>query len=224
MPVSSIALQSCALFQQAPAPVVQQIAAQMQLVLLKRREVLLTEGKNFGGLGVVLQGRIQAIDHTVDGREVALSSVEVGGTVGHVNLLAPRPTEMTWIAASASSVAVLAPGPARELLRSSWLSLHLASDMAQQVCEFLEWQKIQSLHPVSARICAWLLRDSALSGAVMIRTHADVAWRLNTTRESVTRVLQRLQAEGVIGRDADLWRVERRDRLAELAHGESRAE
>ena len=224
MPVSSIALQSCALFQHAPQAVIQQVASQMHLVLLKRREVLLTDGRNFAGLGVVIQGRIQAVDHTVDGREVALHSVEIGGTVGHVNLLAPRPTDLTWIAASASSVAVLGPGPARELLQNPWLSLHLASDMAQQVCEFLEWQKIQSIHPVSARICAWLFRDSAISGSVTIRTHADVAWRLNTTRESVTRVFQRLQAEGIIGRDGDLWRVERRERLAELAHGESRAE
>ena len=53
-------------------------------------------------------------------------------------------------------------------------------------------------------------------------THAELAWRLNTTRETVTRVLQRLLTDGILSRDGDLWLIERPDLLSDLARGEDR--
>jgi len=223
MPVSGLALRSCSLFAQAPEDLVEQASRQMDIVHLKRREVLLSGGGPFRGLGVVLQGRVQAIDYTIDGREVALFSVEPGGMFGQANLVAPRPIEMTWVASSPATLAVMSPRDAAALFQHAQMSLHLATDMAQQVCDFLSWQKVQSVHPVSARVCAWLLLSLAAGELVEIQTHAQLAWRLNTTRESVTRILQRLQADGVLRREGDRWRVARPDKLRELAQGESRS-
>jgi CRP-like cAMP-binding protein len=223
MPISSLALRGCGLFAKVPEVVVARAAAQMDIVQLKRREVLQPDGRPFRGLGVLLQGRIQAIDHTIDGREVALSSIEPGDVFGHANLMAERPFELTWVATSASSVAVMAPEPAMALFQDAQMSLHVAADMAQQVCEFLGWQKILSVHPVSARVCAWLLWHATESGGVPRYTHAELAWRLNTTRESVTRVLQRLQADGVLQLDGEAWRIARMDKLRELSQGEGKA-
>lgn len=223
MPVSGLALRSCPLFARAPEELVEQASRQMEIVHLKRREILLSAGAPFRGLGVVLQGRVQAIEYTIDGREVALTSVESGGAFGQASLMAPRPIEMTWVAMSPATVAVMAPREAVALFRHAPMSLQLATDLAQDVCEFLSWQKILSVHPVSARLCAWLLWNMSGEGLVEIRTHAELAWRLNTTRESVTRVLQRLQADGILRREGEMWRAVGRDRLAELAKGEARA-
>jgi CRP-like cAMP-binding protein len=136
--------------------------------------------------------------------------------------MAPRPIALTWVAASPSTVAVMAPDAAMALFQHAQMSLHLAADMAQQVCEFLSWQKILSVHPVGARVCAWLLWNTTSSAVVAIHTHAELAWRLNTTRESITRILQRLQADGILRRDGEVWRVADADRLRELAQGETR--
>lgn len=223
MPVAVLALRTCNLFAQAPDNLVEQAARQMEILLLKRREVLLLAGKPFRGLGVVLQGRLQAIDHTIDGREVALASIEAGGAFGHVDLLSPQPIEMTWVAMSPVTLAVMAPHDARTLFTHSEMSLSVATDMARQLSEFLGWQKIQSVHPVSARICSWLLLSGQRSAEVVIHTHAELAWRLNTTRESVTRVLQRLQSEDILLREGDSWRIAKPDKLRELAQGEPRA-
>ena len=104
MPVSELALRSCKLFSDAPQEVLEQASQQMEIVQLRRREVLTYASKPFRGLGVVLQGRIQAIDQTLDGREVALQTVEASEAFGQVNLLATQPVQMVWIAAVSLSL------------------------------------------------------------------------------------------------------------------------
>lgn len=221
MPVSALALRNCPLFAQAPESIVEQASQQMQIMHLKRREVLLISGRPFRGLGVVLQGKIQAVDHTIDGREASLATIESDGVFGQANLIAARPIDLTWVAVSPSTLAIMPPPSAMAMLTDADMSLRFAKDLAQQVCEFLSWQKILSVHPVSARVCAWLAWSAIDRSALTIPTHAELAWRLNTTRESITRTLQRLQADSILRRDGDSWLIENAAMLTELARGES---
>lgn len=206
-----------------PDSLMESASLQMEIVNLKRRQVLLIGGRPFRGLGVVLQGRLQAIDHTIDGREVALSTVEANGVFGQVNLIAERPIDMTWIAVSATTLGVMQPQAAIGLLQNADMSFRVATDLAQQVCEFLSWQKILSVHPVSARVCAWLSWTAAGKPELIFPTHAELAWRLNTTRESITRTLQRLQADDILHRLGDRWKIQKPAALEELARGEAGA-
>jgi len=210
----------CSLFALAPAPVLEQASLAMEIIHLRRREVLLVAGRPFTGLGVVLQGRLQAIDHTIDGREVALASIEANEVFGQANLIAAHPIDLTWVAMGATTLAIMPPQAAILLLKDADMSFRIASDLAQQVCEFLSWQKILSVHPVSARVCAWIIWNAAGKLELALPTHAELAWRLNTTRESITRALQRLQADEILQRDGDRWLIEKPLILSELARGE----
>ena len=177
----------------------------------------------FNGLGVVLQGSLQALDLTLDGREAALMTVPLYETFGHANLLAARPVALTWVASSVSTtVAVMPSERAQELMQFPEVALGVARLLAQEVCELLGWQKIQSVHPVSARVCAWLQLQAKPGLALRLPTHAEIAWRLNTTRETVTRVLQRLLTDGVLLRDGEVWLVAQPTLLHDLARGEDR--
>ena len=223
MAIHHLALAPCGFFTNASPAAVQFAAAHMQLVHLKRREVLGDGKQPFQGLGVVLQGSLQALDLTLDGREAALLTATLHETFGHANLLAAQPVALTWVAASPStSVAVMNSQAAQELMAFPEMALGAARLLAQEVCSFLGWQKIQAVHPVSARVCAWIEHQSAADSALRIPTHAELALRLNTTRETVTRVLQRLLTDGILRREGDLWLIERRDLLSDLARGEER--
>lgn len=223
MAIHPITLASCRFFTNASPAAVQFAAAHMQLLHLKRREVLGDGKQPFNGLGVVLQGSLQAVDLTLDGREAALLTTSLHETFGHANLLAIQPVALTWVAASPStSVATMAAEAALELMSFPDMALGAARLLAQDVCSFLGWQKIQAVHPVSARVCAWLQYQSAAESALRLPTHAELAWRLNTTRETVTRVLQRLLTDGVLRRDGELWLVERPELLRDMARGEER--
>ena len=223
MAIHHLALAPCGFFTNAPPAAVQFAASHMHLVHLKRREVLGDGKQPFHGLGVVLQGNLQAVDLTLDGREAALLTATLHETFGHANLLAAQPVLLTWVAVSPStSVAVMDSQAAQELMTFPEMALGAARLLAQDVCSFLGWQKIQAVHPVSARVCAWLLRQSIKDRVLRLPTHAEMAWRLNTTRESVTRVLQKLLTEGVLRRDGDDWHLVRINTLEEMARGEDR--
>lgn len=224
MPVLDLALRGCRLFASAPEDVVLQAARDMDIVNLKRREVLQRAGKPFRGLGVVLQGRIQAMDRTMDGREVALQTIEAQGTFGQADLLASKPLDLTWIAVTPCAVAVMNSAQARQMLEAPGMAIQAARDLADQVADYLGWQKILSVSPISARVCAWVCWAAGRQGTVVIPKHAELAWRLNTTRESITRTFQRLLADGLLARDDDSWRIANQQALTQLAMGESREE
>ncbi|MFM7849458.1 MAG: Crp/Fnr family transcriptional regulator [Rubrivivax sp.] len=221
MPVLDLALRACGLFATAPDAVVQQAAQDMDIVNLKRREVLLRGGRPFNGLGVVLQGRLQAMDRTLDGREVALQTIEERETFGQAGLLARRPVELTWVAAAPSAVAVMSAQQARRLLETTELGLLAARDLADQVNDQLGWQKLLAVTPISARVCAWAVWAAAGRTELDIPKHAELAWRLNTTRESITRTFQKLLADGLLARDGEAWRIANAAALAQMAMGDA---
>jgi CRP-like cAMP-binding protein len=220
MPVSELALRACSLFAQAPDALIGKASNDMEIVHLKRREVLLQGGKPFRGLGVVLQGRMQAIDQTLDGREVALQTIEVQEAFGQVNLLARRPITLNWVAVAPTSLAIMNAAKALLLFETGSMSLLAARDMADQVNEYLSWQKILTVTPISSRVCAWVCWAALGQARLDIPKHAELAWRLNTTRESITRTFHRLQADGLLRRDDDAWLILDSAALGELALGD----
>jgi CRP/FNR family cyclic AMP-dependent transcriptional regulator len=221
MPVLDFALRSCRFFATAPDAVVLQAAQDMDIVNLKRREVLMRGGRPFAGLGVVLQGRLQAMDRTLDGREVALQTIEERQAFGQAGLLARRPVALTWVAVAPSAVAVMSADQARRLLETTELGLMAARDLADQVNDHLGWQKLLAVTPISSRVCAWAVWASAGSTNLEIPKHAELAWRLNTTRESITRTFQRLLADGLMAREGEAWRIANAPALAQMAMGDA---
>jgi CRP-like cAMP-binding protein len=222
MPVLDLALRSCRMFEHAPADVLRQAAMDMSIVHLKRREVLQRSGQPFRGLGVVLQGRVQAMDRTIDGREVALQTVDEKESFGQACLLAAKPVDLVWMAVAPSVVAVMSADRARAMFETSSMALVAARDLADQVSDYLGWQRILSVTPLSARVCAWALWAAEGRPALDIPKHAELAWRLNTTRESITRTFQRLLADGLLQRDGDVWTIADRSAMAQLAMGDLR--
>jgi CRP-like cAMP-binding protein len=192
----------------------------MEIFSLKRRQALLSSGGPFKGLGVVVNGRMQAIELTLDGREVALKTVEQGGLFGQEDLLARTPLSLHWTAPASATVAVMGLKTAKELLLEPEILRALATDLAQQLNDQLQWQKILSANTVASKLANWIVFSAGDRREVTLPTHAEVAWRLNTTRESVTRVLQRLQADGVLVREDGRWRIQKGAALRDLARGD----
>jgi len=222
MPVSELVLRGCNLFASAPDALVSSASGDMEIIHLKRREVLEPGGRSFRGLGVVVQGRIQSIDQTLDGREVALQTVDPGEAFGQVALLASHPVHMVWVATAPSAVAVLSEDKALALFNSAPMAILAARGLADQVSEFLGWQKIMSVTPISSRVCAWICWSAGHKDRLEVPKQAELAWRLNTTRESITRTFQRLQADGLLQRDESAWAILKRPALELLALGENR--
>lgn len=221
MPVSLAVLTQCPLFAGLAPEQVRPLAERMSLVTLRRRESLQDGPPSFDGLGVVLSGQLQALDQTADGREVALVTVNPNEVFGLAEMLAQGSTPMAWVAATTgTTVGLLAREHALAGLERGELGLRAATVLAQRVCDTLSLQKVLTVHPVAARVCAWLVwqaRDP--EGTLQVPTHAELAWQLNTTRESVTRVMQKLLSDGVVVRESERWRIVQAEVLQDLARG-----
>ncbi|MBS7351065.1 MAG: Crp/Fnr family transcriptional regulator [Comamonas sp.] len=220
MSISPLMLADTALFAQAPPLAVQFAASHMHLQHLRRRE-LVSPTQPFDGLGLVLQGEVQAMDMTSDGKEVALLSASAGHSFGQHTLLSQHPLPLQWMASqAATSLALMAREHALTLLHQHpGILLAVATLVSTHASQMLRMQKIQAIHPVSARICAWLLHHSQANGQVQLPTHAQLAWQLNTTRESITRMLQKLLSEAILRRDADTWHILQPQALQALSGG-----
>jgi CRP-like cAMP-binding protein len=225
MPIALAVLTPCSLFTGLPPEVVKPWADRMRLVSVRRREAVTTEsGEPFDGLGIVLSGAVQSIDLTGDGREVALATAAAHEPFGLAELLASRVTPGHWMASNPSTaVGLLTSRDALEMLAEPVFALRAASRLAQHVCDVQSLQKVLTVHPVSARVCAWLRwQGEGAAGVVQVPTHAELAWHLNTTRESVTRVFQKLFSDGVIAREESGWRIADWSALTEGSRPRSR--
>jgi CRP-like cAMP-binding protein len=228
MPLAVAVLTQCALFSGLTPELTRFCAEHMQLVTLRRREAIADGarggGSAFTGLGVVLGGAVQAVDLTGDGREAALVTTLPFECFGLAELLAPRGQALTWMAsATSTAVGLMDREAALQAFSKPELLMRAAALLAQRVCDAHSLQKVLAVHPVSARVCAWLeWQREGERGGVTVPTHAELAWQLNTTRESVTRVFQKLIADGVLERDGDRWRIAMPDLLADWACGRSR--
>jgi CRP/FNR family transcriptional regulator, cyclic AMP receptor protein len=220
VPVSALVLKQNAFFATLSQESLQWAADRMDIFSLKRRQALLSSGGPFKGLGMVLSGRMQAIELTMDGREVALKTIEQNGLFGQEDLLARAPLSLHWTAPASATVAVMGLKTAKELILQPEMLRALAADLAQQLNDQLQWQKILSANTVAAKLANWIVFSAGERKEVTLPTHAEVAWRLNTTRESVTRVLQRLQADGVLVREEGRWRIQKSAALKDLAKGD----
>ncbi len=214
MPVSLAVLVQCPLFADVPAVSLGTVAERMRLVSLRRREVL-SGTSGFQGLGVVLSGVMQSVEEASDGREVVLATAEVNEPFGLAELLAAGAAAPVWMAGSSgTAVGVLERPDALELLRRPELAWPVAQTLARRLCDMQSMQRVLSIHSVPARLAAWLhWRCGGQDGELKLPTHAELAWQLNTTRESVTRVLQRLAADGLVARQGDMWVVRNADAL-----------
>lgn len=221
MPVSTVILLQAAFFDQCPPGVLAFAASRMELIELRKREVLQPHGQPFDGLGLVVQGSVQAVGLTLDAREVAVQTAQAGDVLGLEELLAPRRDPATWVASTApATVAVLPRSDALQLLEMDTMALRAARWLAQALSDEKTWHRLLGVHPVLARVCACLLRLMQPDGTLRLPTHAELGWRLNTTRESVTRTLQRLQQDGVVQRRSEGWVVVDEAALRRLARPE----
>jgi len=121
---------------------------------------------------------------------------------------------------NATTVALLPRARALWLLEQPEIATCAARLLAQQVSDLLDMQKLQAIHSVNARVCAWLYRQCLRSALLRLPTHGELAVQLNTTRESVTRLLQRLQSDEVMRREGEFWQVLRPGVLQDWARGE----
>ena len=172
----------------------------------------------------IVAGRVRVIVYSPTGKEVAFRDLGVGTSFGELSAVDREPRSANVIALTDSVLASMSADAFREALRAypevaDKIMKQLAGlvrKLSDRVVEF-------SVLAVKNRIHAELLRlarehgdDGNQATISPAPTHADIASRVATHREAVTRELNALDRDGMIARRSGVLVIRDVARLARL--------
>ncbi len=169
---------------------------------LRRGQTLFEEGAPADGLWLVVSGRVNLVKVSPRGREQVLHSEGPGATLGEVPVFDGGGYVASAIAADSSRV-LFVPRPALLELcrRRPEVSIGVIAVLARRVRGFAALIEDLALRDVTARLARWLRDEARRAGDVEIvlaATREEIAARLGTVRELVSRSLSVLRARRLI--------------------------
>jgi len=225
MPIVFQRLLGFPVFQSLPQETLMRLARQMTERQFARREIVASKERTRFELGFLLDGRLQGVDFTVDGRGVGLYYVEPGEYFGELPIIDGKPPPEHIVAAVRSAAAFLDAGPAHRLIvETPALAQTVLARMAARVRAAALQRHLLALPNPFQRLCMQLslLAGQSASRADRIEpapTHQELAMMINASRETVTRAFQVLMLHGALRREGSVLHVLRGDYLAQIAQG-----
>jgi CRP-like cAMP-binding protein len=201
------ALQCTALFGGLTAEALNDIAQRAVELHLQKGEMLFLSGEAARGLFVVVSGKIRVFQQNEDGREQVMYVDTAGSVLGDVPVFDDGPYPASAIAEADADVLFIEKSDIRELC-AKYPSLALAALrlMAGKVRKHSTLVEALSLHEVGQRLALFLLSetqsatfsaDDPMSFRLRLSNH-DIASRIGSVRDVVSRAFSRLKHEGLI--------------------------
>jgi CRP-like cAMP-binding protein len=184
-----------------------------------RGGVIFREGEPARGLFVIGEGRVKLSRLSPGGREQVLHVEGAGASLGEVPVFDGRGYVATAVALTGARVLFVERDALFELCRRRPdVALGVIAVLAHRLRRFAALIADLALRDVTERLAGFLLVEAGPAGAAFeIGTQDEVAARLGTVRELVSRSLARLARAGLIARAGRRVRVLDADGLRRLA-------
>lgn len=179
------------------------VRADLRVRQYAKREVVLQKGASGDSLLFLLQGQLQVVDITEDGRAIGLRMLAPGDFFGEIAVINGSMRSASVVALSPVLVALLPRATALHLFsHSPSVANHMLRFLANKVQRDSEFRALLSIGNTAKRIYTFLdllkERKDDLLVVENLPTHQDIANMINTSRETVTRTLLGLVQQGVI--------------------------
>jgi CRP/FNR family transcriptional regulator len=201
------ALRRTTLFGNLTSEQVADVAQRAIEIHLLKGEVLFLSGEAAKGLFVVLRGKIRAFQQDEDGREQVMHVDAAGAVLGDVPVFDDGPYPVSAIAEVNADVLLIEKSDMRGLC-AKYPSLAMAALklLAAKVRKHANLVETLSFHDVGQRLALFLLTE-AQSASFSVRSpmpfrlplsNHEIANRIGSVRDVVSRSLARLKHEGLI--------------------------
>jgi len=198
--------------------------------LVTRREVakgetLYREGQPCEKFIIVLQGRLNVLKTSTDGREKIVADIRPYRHFGLAELITDRRSAATIEAAEPGVVLTLSKEDfVRTLIDNSRMCFQLMQTMAGTIMDLTDQIQEVSFERVSVRLARLLVvladrEGLEADGRLVIRrrySHQELARRLGTSRETVTRMLRRFKEMDLVSMEGRRLAVTTRRGLLEV--------
>lgn len=173
----------------------------------------------------LVEGKLRVSLYSTSGKEVAFEDLEAAMCFGEMAAIDKRGRSASVFALKPSNVAFLPDSAFRELMRTHFtVALNVMKDLCRLVRRLDERVFEFSTLTVSNRIHAELLRlggGNPEKGFAVVSPpprHADIASRVSTHREAVTRELNVMAKAGILRQDREALHILDMKRLAKMVH------
>ena len=223
MAVSTLILKNFALLQPLPDELLVQLGQQSKLIEVPRRKVVMEKNQTAHSLGLLVDGRLQGIDITLDGREAGLYFIKPNDFFGELSVIDQQPATEFVIALTTSRFVMIPSTTIRQLIeKSPQIATIINQRLAQRLRESMQQRTLLTMPSPIQRVCAQLIQmtlknPSGQQIVIYAPTHQEIAIMINTTRETVTRVFQKLQKNGTIAREGSSLHIKNIEHLSQLA-------
>jgi len=198
----------------------EQIAHNAMWKVFAAEEVVFWEGDTESNLYYLHYGMLKVLKASHDGREQVLRLINAGEIFNEVGVLAKRENPATAVALEESGVWLIPRQAIEEvLLAHPQMALQIIENMADKFVDLVSLAADLSLKSVKARF-AKLLLDQAKDNVIERRswaTQSEMASRLGTVPDVLSRVIRELTKSGIIEMDKKQIQILNREKLADLA-------
>jgi CRP/FNR family cyclic AMP-dependent transcriptional regulator len=183
------------------------LAARAEEQHLTSGEMLFFSGEPAMGLFVVVDGNIRAFQQNLEGREQVMHIDSSGATLGDVPVFDDGPYPASAVAQTDCDVLFISKQAIEQFcLQYPHFVLTALRLMAQRVRKHAQLVNSLSFHEVGQRLALWLLDEAERAGVGQIGRIAlrlslsnhEIAMRIGSVRDVVSRALARLQQLGLI--------------------------
>jgi CRP/FNR family transcriptional regulator len=190
---------------------------------LSRGEVLFVAGEQARGIYVIIEGAVRAFRESLEGREQVIHVERAGATIAELPVFDDGPYPSTVAAEEDSVVLFLDKRDVQRLcLEHPKIALAALKVLAGRLRRCAELVEELSLQEVDQRLARLLLVEARARGQKrgraieldLVLTNQQIAARIGTVREVVSRALNRLQQNGLIEVDGRHVRIPDEESLA----------
>lgn len=170
-------------------------------------EMLFFSGEAARGLFVVVNGKVRVFQHNAEGREQVMHVDTIGATIGEVPVFDDGPYPASAIAEEDTDVLFLDKNDIRQFcIEHPAFALKALKMMAERVRRHARLVEVLSFHEVGQRLALFLLAEAekARTDAAervdfrLVLSNHEIATRIGSVRDVVSRALARLQNEGLV--------------------------
>jgi CRP-like cAMP-binding protein len=178
-----------------------QVQGRCRARTLTTGEIIVHEGQPADALYIVLCGRVRLYKISPEGKEQVLFVAEPGSTFNDTAVFDRGPALVTAEALTPGTrIGVVPASLMRHLLATNpCVAANIMRVLSGRVRQLTTLVEELSFHHIVQRVARLLLDEHAATGQVALTKH-EMAARVGTVREAVSRALHQLEASGAITR------------------------
>jgi len=220
------ALRRTALFGELDDAALMKLAERAVERRYERDEILFIAGDTARGLYVIVEGSVRAFRESLDGREQVIHVERAGATIAEVPAFDDGAFPSTVAAEEQTTVLFIDKRDVRRLcMEHPEIALAALKVLAGRLRRCAELVETLSLREVGQRLARFLLAEARAKGVreggslrlTLAQTNQQIAARIGSVREVVSRALARLQNDGLITHEGRTLTIQDESKLAAFA-------